>query len=98
MGDKFDSSDQGSFDPSVFSACATVSGYLPRSGNLDVICDPPLEGRYLTVHMHGVTAGTIQLCEVVVYDHPGNILFQYIDLVAFKPLARSQQWKQQVHS
>ena len=78
MGNSFNPSNQGPFDPSVFPACETVSGNLPAGGNLDIICDPPLEGRYLTVHMHGVTSGMMQLCEVVVYDHPGTTAFSEV--------------------
>ena len=72
VGNTFDASNQASFDPTTFTSCVTFSGSLPRGGNLDVICDPPVDGRYLTVHMHGVTAGQMQLCEVVVIDHPGT--------------------------
>ena len=70
MGNTFDSNNIASFDPTAYTACATVSGNLPKDGVLDVICDPPLEGRYLTVHMAGVTSGQLQICEIMVYDHP----------------------------
>ena len=73
VGNTFDPSNQASFNPTTHATCATVNGTLPQGGNLDVICDPPLEGRYVTVHMHGVTSGQMQLFEVVVCDHPGKI-------------------------
>ena len=39
-----------------------------------MICDPPVKGRYLTVHLPGVpsSSGSIEICELFVYDHPGK--------------------------
>ena len=96
VGNSFDPSNKGSFDKSVFSACVTVTGNLPSADNLDMICDPPLEGRYLAVHMHGATSGIIQLCEVVVYDHLGATIF--LHLISVKLFTCTHEWKQQHES
>ena len=39
-----------------------------------MICDPPVKGRYLTVHLPEVLSGNgaIEICEIFVYDHPGK--------------------------
>ena len=74
MGNTFDLNNIATLDLTTYMTCASVSGSLPKGGVLDVVCDPPLEGRYLTVHMAGVTSGALQICEVMVYDHPGEFI------------------------
>ena len=72
VGNTFDSSNIANFDPTTYTVCANISGSLLNGGVLDVICDPPLEGKYLTVHMVGVPDGGLEICEVLVFDHPGK--------------------------
>ena len=72
VGNTFDSNNIATFDPTTYTTCASVTGYLPKGAVLDVICDPPVESRYLTVHLTGVADGIIQICEVLVFDHPGE--------------------------
>ena len=55
VGNLFDPINSASFDPMVYAACASVSGYLPPGGVLEVIYDPPMKGRYLTMYLPGVS-------------------------------------------
>ena len=40
-----------------------------------MVCNPSIEGRYLIVHMTGVTSGAMVFCEILVYDQPGELLY-----------------------
>ena len=74
VGNTFDSNNIANFDPTTYTTCVSVTGIPPKGDVLDVICDPPLEGRYLTVYMTGVEFGELQICEIMVYDHPGEYI------------------------
>ena len=61
VGDRF----QIPFDPTSFTLCAHVRGYLGDYETRYVTCDKPVRGRFVVVYRE--EKGQIQMCEFEVF-------------------------------
>ena len=50
--------------------CSDRVRSVGQAAALQLSCDPPIPGRYVSVHMFG--EGTLTLCEVMVYSRVGE--------------------------
>jgi hypothetical protein len=58
---------QSTFNPEEYELCKFVAGARSDGEVIDVICDQPLTGRYVTIYKLTAAAEHLTLCEVEVF-------------------------------
>ena len=61
--------------------CHDRVGTVGQGQFLNVQCDPPIPGRYVSVQMFG--EGILTLCEVFVYSRVGEWIYLYIFILSY---------------
>ena len=69
---------QGSFDPTTYTLCHYQSSAVGKGETRKFECDPPIVGRFVTVHFSATRTEQLTLCEVQVYGWS-----EYFTLIKF---------------